>query len=309
MAGSSFVQRRPLAFVDTIRSLRSLALGHRLGHRSSEEQDAQVSLFERLVHHAKATAGFSVYYGRAGITTTCAGARRTKRSSTPSTARSAAQQPAGLLAVQHLDAGLAWAMLGFAEQLEFLATVPDEALEPFSGRPRRRVVHARSRLGDVRLLHRAGTASDGIPYWDTGAPGLAHLPGWQDRPADPFNEHEPVDSSARLHRRARPPALGRYLQARGDDGTRYVQAGLSVLDTLADSGGSYLSIDAAHEGLILHSVYHRPNGWDREPEGSAIPRGESSQWGDYHAREAALVRPRDATNQPYLTFFGSEAIP
>ena len=35
--------------------------------------------------------------------------------------------------------------------------------------------------------------------------------------------------------------------------------------------------------------------------------GESSQWGDYHAREAALYVQRLATNQPYLTFFGSEA--
>ena len=34
---------------------------------------------------------------------------------------------------------------------------------------------------------------------------------------------------------------------------------------------------------------------------------QSSQWGDYHAREAALYVQRLATNQPYLTFFGSEA--
>src|SRR6187431_1831524 len=35
-------------FVDTIRSLRALALAHRLGHRLSGEQDEQVSLLERL---------------------------------------------------------------------------------------------------------------------------------------------------------------------------------------------------------------------------------------------------------------------
>ena len=39
-------------------------------------------------------------------------------------------------------------------------------------------------------------AADGVPYWDAGAPGLAQLDGWRDRPADPFNDHEPVDSSA-----------------------------------------------------------------------------------------------------------------
>ena len=38
--------------------------------------------------------------------------------------------------------------------------------------------------------------TDGIPYWDTGAPGLVHLKDYRQRPADPFNEFEPVDSSA-----------------------------------------------------------------------------------------------------------------
>ena len=44
-----------------------------------------------------------------------------------------------------------------------------------------------------------------------------------------------------------------------------------------------------HQGLILHSVYHRPNGWDYMPPGRKIPCGESSMWGDYHVREVALV--------------------
>src|SRR5918992_936631 len=41
-------------FVDTIRSLRALALSHVLGHRLFEEQDAAVSLLERLIQHARA---------------------------------------------------------------------------------------------------------------------------------------------------------------------------------------------------------------------------------------------------------------
>ena len=40
------------------------------------------------------------------------------------------------------------------------------------------------------------TPTDGIPYWDTGAPGLAQLGDYQDRPAEPYNAFEPVDSSA-----------------------------------------------------------------------------------------------------------------
>ena len=38
--------------------------------------------------------------------------------------------------------------------------------------------------------------TDGVPYWDTGAPGLAALGDWGSRAADPFNDREPVDSSA-----------------------------------------------------------------------------------------------------------------
>ena len=32
------------------------------------------------------------------------------------------------------------------------------------------------------------TPADGVPYWDTGAPGLAGLGDYLDRPADPFND-------------------------------------------------------------------------------------------------------------------------
>ena len=48
-------------FVDTIRTLRALALSHVLGHRLLEEQDAPVNLLERLLMHARATAEYSVY--------------------------------------------------------------------------------------------------------------------------------------------------------------------------------------------------------------------------------------------------------
>ena len=47
-----------------------------------------------------------------------------------------------------------------------------------------------------------------------------------------------------------------------------------------------------------------PNGWDHVPAGSRIPRGESSMWGDYHLREAALYVKRIAEGAPYYTFFG-----
>jgi len=97
------------------------------------------------------------------------------------------------------------------------------------------------------------------------------------------------------------------LTARGAsaDGARCTQAGLHLLDTLC--GEPYLSTDAGHQGLLLHSVYHWPNRWDHVPAGARTPRGESSQWGDYHAREAALYVKRLAEGAPYLTFFGPES--
>jgi hypothetical protein len=150
-------------------------------------------------------------------------------------------------------------------------------------------------------------AADGVPYWDAGAPGLAALDGWRDRPADPFNDREPVDSSAAAIAAQGLLRLARVLERRGSpvDAGRYGQAGLRVLDTLFDE--PYLSVDAAHQGLLLHSVYHWPNGWDYVPPGATTPRGESSQWGDYHAREAALYVKRLAEGAPYLTFFGPES--
>jgi hypothetical protein len=60
----------------------------------------------------------------------------------------------------------------------------------------------------------------------------------------------------------------------------------------------------AHQGLILHAIYHRPNGWDHVPPGSKIPRGEACLWGDYHAREAALLVQREIDGGPWPSFFG-----
>jgi len=229
-------------FVDTIRSLRSLALGHLLGHRLSEEQDTQVSLLGRLIQHARATAEFSVYYGRGRDHYDVRG--RTTHEAIFNTVNGSFRGPnsqQGYSPFSTWTRGLAWAMLGFAEQLEFVATVPDESFEQWSGRDAVEgfMREAASATCDFYIDH--GTASDGIPYWDTGAPGLAHLAGWQERPADPFNEHEPVDSSAACIAAQGLLRFGRYLEARGQDGTRYIQAGLEVLDVLFDPAGPYLS--------------------------------------------------------------------
>jgi hypothetical protein len=148
----------------------------------------------------------------------------------------------------------------------------------------------------------ANTPKDGIPYWDTGAPDLYKINDYMNKPADPFNEHEPVDSSAAAIAAQGLLRLGKYLIDKNDQsGHQYWQAGLTVLNTLLDE--PYLSTNPAHEGLLLHSIYHRPNGWDYIPEGSKIPNGESSMWGDYHIREVCLYLHRIIQKEKYYTFF------
>jgi unsaturated chondroitin disaccharide hydrolase len=278
-------------FVDTIRTLRAPAVAHLLGHALMQEQDARVDLLERLLQHARATAEYAVYYGRGRDAYDVRG--RVAHESLFNVASGSYRGPSsqqGYSPFTTWTRGLAWAMLGFAEQLEFLESLA--AVED-------RFIEAAAATCDYYIEI---AAADGIPYWDSGAPGLATLGDWGSRPADPFNAAEPVDSSAAAIAAQGLLRFGRYLTNRGDDGSRYVQAGLIVLDTLFDPAGPYLSASPDHQGLLLHSVYHRPGGWDHVPDGAPTPRGESSMWGDYHAREAALYVQR-LCRGPYLTFF------
>jgi hypothetical protein len=128
------------------------------------------------------------------------------------------------------------------------------------------------------------------------------LGDYKNRPADPFNAYEPVDSSAAAIDAQGLLRLGTYLKAKGQSasGDRYFQAGLKVAQTLFSE--PYLASDPKHHGLILHSIYHQPNGWDYRPDPAKAAYGESSMWGDYHAMELALLIQRLAENK-YYTFF------
>src|SRR5699024_6430591 len=91
--------------------------------------------------------------------------------------------------------GLAWAMCGYPEQLEFIDTLRDGELEPFGGRKSIEAMMKKAALATCDF-YIENTALDGIPYWDTGAPQLHKLGDYTQSPADPYNEFEPVDSSA-----------------------------------------------------------------------------------------------------------------
>lgn len=291
-------------FVDTIRSCRALALSHQLGHALMGEQDANINLLQRIVQHAINTARYNIWHGNERDAYDIRG--RTAHESIFNTASGEYRCPSsqqGYSPFSTWTRGLAWAMLGYPEQLEWLATRQDNELEPYGGRAaiEQTFLEAAQATCDFYLEQ---TPTCGVPYWDTGAPGLAKLNDYLDRPADPFNDHEPVDSSAAAIAAQGLLRLGRIMSERGDSspGQRYTQAGLTVLRTLLDE--PYLSTDPAHQGLLLHSIYHRPNDWDYIPTGSSIPYGESSMWGDYHMRELALYAGRIANSQPYYTFFG-----
>jgi hypothetical protein len=285
-------------FVDTIRTLRALAIAHQLGHTLVEEQDTRVNLLDRLRQHAHATAAWAVFYGRGRDHYDVRG--RVAHESLFNTISGSYRGPnsqQGYSPFTTWTRGLAWAMLGFAEQTEFLQSI---------GSVDAVFVDAARATCDYYID--GATAADGVPYWDTGAPGLASLGDWRNHAADPFNDAEPVDSSAAAIAAQGLLRFGRYLAGRREDGGRYTQAGLCVLNTLFDPSGPYLSASADHQGLLLHSIYHRPNGWDHTPARARIPSGESSMWGDYHAREAALYVKR-LCDGPYLTFFGAERAP
>lgn len=289
-------------FVDTIRSCRALVVSHQLGHIFQGEGDVKINLLERALQHIKATADFSVYYGEGRDSYDIWG--RTAHESVFNVKDGNFRCPnsqQGYTGFSTWTRGLAWAMCGFPEQLEALAQISDADLTPLGGREAIEAMMLKGARAtcDFFIEH---TPIDGVPYWDTGAPYLHKLGDYLNAPADPFNDYEPVDSSAAAIGAQGLLRLGKYLSDKGDAtaGQRYWQAGLTVIDTLLQE--PYLSTDPTHQGLLLHSIYHRPNGWDYVPEGSKIPNGESSMWGDYHIREAALYLQRIIQDEPYYAF-------
>lgn len=288
-------------FADTIRSLRVLGVAHLLGHVLVEEGDKRVSLLERLIQHANTTAKYNVYYGEGRDIYDVPGrvAHESIFNVNDGTYRCPSTQQ-GYSPFSTWTRGLAWIMCGFAELLEFIAALEDTELEPWGGREEVEGFMLKAAIVTCDF-YIANTPTDGIPYWDTGAPGLSKLGDYLERPADPYNPWEPVDSSAAAIAAQGLLRLGRYLRGKRMAGERYWAAGLTILDTLLDE--PYLSLDSSHQGLLLHSVYHRPKGWDHVPSGRRVPCEEASMWGDYHLREVALLVERIARGQPYLVFW------
>ncbi|GAB4109980.1 MAG: hypothetical protein Kow00105_18700 [Phycisphaeraceae bacterium] len=290
-------------FIDTMRTTRILGVAWQLGHRLMHEGDRSADLLKRSVLHGLTTSQYIVFHGDSGHTYDVRG--RTAHEGTFNRndgafrARSTQQ---GYSPFSTWTRGLAWAMLGYAEELEFFKTIPSAQFKKATGLTKADVVKVYERNAKETCDHYIHdvTALDGITYWDDGAPGLAKLGDWRSRPADPYNEYEPVDASASAIAAQGLIRLGNYLGRTGK-GKTYYQAGLTVARTLFDE--PYLSTKPSHQGLLLHSIYHWPNHWDHVPKGSKVSHSESSLWGDYHLLELALLIRRIADGGPYLKFF------
>lgn len=288
-------------FVDTIRSCRALVVSHQLGHVLQAENDKRISLIQRAVQHLLSTVRFSIFYGKGRDSYDISG--RTAHEIIFNTNDGNYRCPnsqQGYTGFSTWTRGLAWAICGLGETLEILDQIKEsDYAEVISKKDLiAELSQAAIATSEFYLAH---TPVDGIPYWDTGAPNLHRLVDYLNRPSDPFNEFEPVDSSAACIAAQGLIRIGNWLTASDPErGKTYLQAGIQLASVLFSE--PYLSTQASHQGLILHSIYHQPNGWDYVPEKGKVAHGESSMWGDYHARELALLIQRMANKEPYYTY-------
>lgn len=286
-------------FIDTVRSLRSLAVAHQLGNVLMGEHDAKISLLERMIQHARATAEYNIYQGKGRDLYDVPG--RTAHEAIFNTNDGNFRCPSsqqGYSPFTTWTRGLAWAICGFAEELEYLRGRPDTDFESAGGRKQVESIFLRAATltADFYLEN---CCACGVPVWDTGAPMLFKMGDYRDKPGDPYNPWEPLDSSAAAIAAQGFYRLGNFLGEKR--GAEYRDAALAIAETLLDE--PYLSTDSKHQGLLLHSVYHRPNGWDYIAPGQKVPNGESSMWGDYHLRELGLLLLKEIRGERYLTFF------
>ncbi len=301
-------------FADTIRSLRSLALAHQLGQVLLGENEQSINLLQRLLVHAETTARFLVSYGRGrdrydesgrvaheGIFNTANGQFRS----------TATQQ--GYSAYSTWTRALAWIMLGYTELAEYIAEcVGSEEIETLELPYFPNKASVLQRFVEVALIcsnfYMHNSTPSGIPFWDTAAPGLYE--GALQKDWEPCQAPEALDSSAAaiaaqaLFRLGESPLFGmasRQLITK-EERNNYRQAARRITLTLFSE--PYLASENC-EGLILHSVYHIPKGWDYTPPGAVSPCGESTMWGDYHALELALILSETQAGR-YYRFYGQE---
>ncbi len=289
-------------FVDTIRTCRVLILSHSLGHILQGENDKRINLLHRAIQHLLSTVRFSIFYGKGRDRYDVSG--RTAHEIIFNTNDGNYRCPnsqQGYTGFSTWTRGLAWAIAGLGETLEILDKIPESDYSEIISKKALIAELSQAAISTAEF-YLANTPTDGIPYWDTGAPNLHQMGDYLNRPADPYNSHEPVDSSAASIAAQGFLRIGNWLKESDPDrSSKYIQTGGQLAQTLFSE--PYLSTDSNHQGMILHSIYHQPNGWDYVADPALAPHGESSMWGDYHARELALLLQRTIRGEKYYSFF------
>src|SRR5256714_8250585 len=158
-------------FVDTIRSCRSLVLGHSLGHFLQSEGDEKISLLDRAVEHMKATASYSIYYGEGRDTYDVWG--RTAHECIFNIKDGNFRCPnsqQGYSGFSTWTRGLAWAICGFAEEIEWIDSIRDDSKDFVE---KEKIVPWMVKAARATCdFYIDNSPTDGVPYWDTGAPQL-----------------------------------------------------------------------------------------------------------------------------------------
>ncbi len=288
-------------FVDTIRSCRALVVSHQLGHVLQTENDKRISLIQRAIQHILATVRFSIFYGKGRDSYDVSG--RTAHEIIFNTNDGNYRCPnsqQGYTGFSTWTRGLAWAICGLGETLEILDQIPESDYSEVISK-NDLIAELKEAAIATSEFYLANTPTDGIPYWDTGAPNLHKMGDYLNRPSDPFNEFEPIDSSAACITAQGLIRIGNWLKSTDPvRAEKYQKAGIQIAGALFSE--PYLSTESNHQGLILHSIYHQPNGWDYVPQSGKVAHGESSMWGDYHARELALLLQRIMRNEPCYSY-------
>ncbi len=221
-----------------------------LGHVLLEENDRRVSLLERLVQHAAATARYSVYYGEGRDAYDVSGrvAHESIFNVNDGSYRCPGTQQ-GYSPFTTWTRGLAWAILGFAEELEFLGTLP-------RGGPRARWAASRRSLAMLRRaaqataeFYLAHTAVGRHPLLGHRGAGAARSSELARAPGRPVQRPRARGQLGGRHRLPGPlRGFGKLAARRREstDGERYPGAGLDVLSRLLEE--PYLSTSRGPPG-------------------------------------------------------------